>query len=275
MTANSNSAVREMGARNVSNLANQHKADHLFFSGLALLISAVGLSGFWFTYFGPIIGKTYPAAGAPLHLHGWSFFLWLVLFPLQAVLIGRGSHKLHRTLGRLSAILVLVMTLTGLLVLSVRADEAAREGQPLVWLLYGPLFLSNLVLFVAFYAASIRKALTRQWDAHKRLMIVASGIGIAAGLSRWVMIVSGFHPLSIPIGVLSCSVFLVMGAAYDAATRRSIHPAYWVGLASFVVVMIPLLPQVSEGNVEWVNQWLAALGERLGFLYKPEPTVEF
>lgn len=250
-------------------------ADRLFFPGLAILISVLGISGFWFTYIGPIIDQTYPPAGIPLHLHGWSFFLWLVLFPLQAILIGRQRHALHKILGKCSVVLVFVMTLTGLLVVSVRADEAAREGEPLVWLLYGPLILSNLVLFVAFYSASIRMALTNRWQAHKRLMIVASAIGVGAGISRWVMILSGFHPLSIPIGVLSCSVFLLIGIAYDAITRRSVHPAYWVGLSTFVFVMIPLLPQVSEGNVVWVNQWLAALGEQLGFLYDPEPTVEF
>lgn len=251
------------------------KADRLFFPGLAVLISVLGLSGFWFTYFGPIIGQTYPPAGIPLHIHGWSFFLWLVLFPLQTILIGRQRRTLHKILGKSSVLLVLAMTLTGLLVLSVRADEAARNGEPLVWLLYGPLFLCNLVLFVAFYSASVHMALTNRWQAHKRLMIVASGIGVGAGISRWVMILSGFHPLSIPIGVLSCSIFLLIGMAYDAVTRRSIHLAYWIGLLSFVFVMIPLLPQVSEGNVAWVNQWLAALGEQLGFLYNPNPTVEF
>ena len=255
--------------------AKQHKTDRLFFPGLAILISAIALSGFWFTYFGPIIGQTYPPAGIPLHIHGWSFFIWLVLFPFQAMLIGRQRHALHKTLGKMSAILVLVMTLTGLLVLSVRAEEAAREGEPLVWLLYGPLFLAILVLFVAFYGASIRMALTNRWQAHKRLMIIASAIGVGAGVSRWVMVISGFHPLSIPIGVLSCSIFLLIGMAYDAVTRGSVHLTYWVGLSTFVFVMIPLLPQVSEGNVAWVNQWLAALGEQLGFLYDPEPTVEF
>jgi len=255
--------------------SKQYKTDRLFFSGLAILICTAGLSGFWFTYFGPIIGKTYPPAGVPLHLHGWSFSLWLVLVPLQAILIGRGSRRLHKTLGKLSVILVLIMTLTGLLVLSVRANEAAREGEPLVWLLYGPLFLANLVLFVGFYGASIRMALTNRWDAHKRLIIIASGIGVAAGVSRWVMVISGFHPLSIPIGMLSCSIFLMIGVAYDAVTRQSVHPAYWVGLSTFIFIMIPLLPQVSEGNVAWVNQWLAALGEQVGFLYDPEPTVEF
>lgn len=249
--------------------------DRFFFPGLAILISVLGMSGFWFTYFGPIIGRTYPAAGLPLHLHGWSFFLWLVVFPLQALLIGRRRRNLHKTLGKLSAVLVLVMTLTGLLVVSVRAEEAAREGQPLVWLLYGPLILSNLVLFVAFYAASIRMALKNRWQAHKRLMIVASGIGVSAGVARWAMVLSGFHPLSLPIGVLSCSVFLLIGMFYDVITRRSVHPAYWVGLAAFVLVMLPLLPQISEANVAWVNQWLAALGEKLGFLYEPEPTVKF
>ncbi|MDJ0748706.1 MAG: hypothetical protein QNJ11_04430 [Woeseiaceae bacterium] len=251
------------------------RTDNVFFPALAVLISAVGLSGFWFTYFAPIIDKTYPPAGFPLHLHGWSFFLWLILFPVQAVLIGRKHFVLHSRMGKLSAFLVLVMTLTGLLVLSVRAEEAARDGEPLVWLLYGPLFLSNLFLFVVFYSASVYMALTKRLQAHKRLIIVASGIGVAAGLSRWIMIVTGFHPLSIPIGVLSCSVFLLVGLAYDIVTRRLVHPAYLVGLATFIFVMVPLLPQVSESNVAWVNQWLAALGEHIGFLYDPEPTVEF
>ena len=253
----------------------QIKTDRLFFSGLAVFISVLGISGFWFTYFGPIIGQTYPPAGLPLHIHGWSFFLWLVLFPLQAILIGRQRRSLHKILGKTSVVLVLLMTLTGLLVVSVRADEAAREGAPLVWLLYGPVIFSNLILFVAFYSASIRMALTNRWEAHKRLMIVASGIGVGAGISRGAMFLSDFHPLSIPIGMLSCSIFLLIGMVYDAVTRRSVHLAYCVGLATFVFVMIPLFPQVNEGNVAWVNHWLAALGEQLGFLYKPEPTVEF
>jgi hypothetical protein len=54
-----------------------------------------------------------------------------------------------------------------------------------------------------------------------------------------------------------------------------VHPVYWVGLATFILVLVPLIPQVSQGNVDWVNQWLAPLGEQLRFLYDPQPTVEF
>ena len=254
---------------------NKTNKEHLFFSGLALLISLLAASGFWFTYFGPIISDSYPPSGMPLHIHGWSFFLWLVLFPVQAILIGRRRRSLHKLLGKASVVLVLIMTATGVLVVSVRANEAVTNGAPLVWLYYSPVIFSNLVLFVAFYAASIRAAMTNRWQAHKRLMIVASAIGVGAGISRWVMVLSGFHPLSIPIGVIACSVFIIIGIIYDIAVRRSVHPAYWAGILAFIVVMLPLLPQVSEGNVAFVNQWLAALGEHLGFLYDPEPTVEF
>lgn len=249
--------------------------DRVFYSILAVAISITGLSGFWFTYFGPIIGNTYPPTGGALHVHGWSFFLWYLLFPFQAILIARRRRSLHQLLGKLSFLLVVLMTLTGILVLSVRVEEAVRMGEPRVWLMYGPLILSNLVLFVSFYAAAIRMAVKNRLQAHKRLMIVASAIAIGAGFFRLILFTSGFHPLSLPIGVLACSLFIVIGIVYDLIARRRVHPAYLVGLVAMLAVEISLLPQVNEAGVAWVNQWLAALGGQLGFLYDPEPTVEF
>lgn len=210
-----------------------------------------------------------------MHVHGWSFFLWYLLFPFQAVFIARRRHALHMIIGRLSVALVVLMTLTGILVLSVRVEEAVRIGEPRVWLLYGPLILSNLVLFVSFYAAGLRMAFKNRMEAHKRLIIVASAIGLGAGFFRLIFFLSGFHPLSLPTGVLACSLFILIGVVYDWVTRRSIHPVYWIGLLAMFVVEVSLLPQVSETNVVWVNQWLAVLGEQIGFLYDPEPTVEF
>lgn len=249
--------------------------DHLFYAALTILISAVGFAGFSFTYFGPVIAGSYPPSGAALHLHGWAFFLWYLLFPLQAVLIGMGRRSLHITLGRLSIVLVVLMILTGLLVLTVRVDEAARHGAPEVWLLYGPLILSNLVLFVGFYAAAVRAAATQRLQAHKRLMIVASAIGLGAGFFRLILFTSGFHPLSLPVGVLACSLFIVIGMVYDLAARRAVHPVHWIGLVVMLAVEVPLLPQVNADGVAWINGWLALAGEHLSFLYQPEPTVEF
>lgn len=249
--------------------------DRVFYPALAILISATGFTGFAFTYFGPIIGGSYPSAGFPLHLHGWSFFLWYLLFPLQAVLIARGKYGHHRTMGLISVALVVLMTLTGVLVLTVRVEEAVRNGGPPIWLHYGPLFLSNLILFVAFYTAAIVTAIRNRLEAHKRLIIVASAAGMGAGLARVIMITTGFHPLSIPAGTLGCSLFIIIGIAYDGFTRRAVHPVYWIGLAALLVLEISVLPQVSGDAGAWINQGLAAIGERLGVLYQPHPTVEF
>lgn len=48
-----------------------------------------------------------------------------------------------------------------------------------------------------------------------------------------------------------------------------------VGLVTMLAVEIPLLGQVNADGVAWLNQWLAAIGEQLAFLYVPDPTVEF
>lgn len=253
----------------------QANRDHIFFPAFAVLISAVAFAGFAFTYFGPIIGRTYPPAGVPLHLHGWAFFLWYALLPLQAVLIANRKYALHMRLGRLSVALVVAMVLSGILVLSVRVEEAMRNGAPPIWLLYGPLILSNLVLFVAFYVAAVHAAMNHRLQAHKRLIIVASAIALGAAFSRLIMFTSGFHPLSVPVGVIGCSAFIVIGVVYDWFTMRAVHPAYVVGLVVLFAVELPLLPHINPETVTWINQGLAAMGEYLGFLYQSEPTVEF
>jgi hypothetical protein len=249
--------------------------DHIFFPALAILISATGFAGFAFTYFGPIISGSYPPAGFPLHVHGWSFFLWYLLFPLQAVLIARGKHSQHRTLGLISVALVVLMTFTGVLVLTVRVEEALRNGAPQVWLLYGPLFLSNLILFIVFYAAAIYMAIRNRFQAHKRLIIVASATGMGAGFSRVMMFLTDFHPLSIPAGTLGCGLFIIIGMSYDQFTRRAVHPVYWIGVAALLMIELSVLPQVNGDAVGWINQRLAAIGDHLGILYQPHPTVEF
>jgi len=245
------------------------------FLALAVAISAVCFAGFSFTYFGPLVTGSYPPAGTPLHVHGWSYFLWYLLLPLQAVLIVLGKGRVHRMIGRASPLLVVAMTLTGVLVLTVRVEEAVRTGGDPVWLLYGPLILSNLVLFVFFYGFSLRMAIRGDLAAHIRLLLVGSAIGVGAAFFRLVLFLSGFHPLSLPIGVLACSLFIGMGLAHDRLVVGRVHWAYWVGLAAMMLVEVPLLPQVNPKGVEVGTSILAEVGEHLRVFYETEPTVQF
>lgn len=178
-------------------------------------------------------------------------------------------------LGRLSVVLVVVMAGTGFLVLTVRIEEAVRLGEPQVWLRYGPLFMLNLILFVSFYAGALYMAMRNRIQAHKRLIIVASAIPLAAGFSRLIMFLSGFHPWSLPAGVFACGLFILIGIAYDRLSRRRVHPVYWIGLVALIGAQALLMPQVNAEAVSRMNEGLAVVGKHLGFLYHPEPTVEF
>lgn len=68
-------------------------------------------------------------------------------------------------------------------------------------------------------------------QAHKRLVVVASAIGLGAGFFRLILFLSGFHSMS--------------------------------------------QTQVNCDTVTWINHGLAAVSERPGILYQPDPTVEF
>ena len=123
---------------------------------------------------------------------------------------------LHMALGRLNIVLVVVMVLAGSSVLTVRVEEAVRNGAPRVWLPCGSLIMSNLILFVSFFAAGVHMALKNRLQAHRRLIVVASAMALGAGFFHLILFLSGFHPLALPTGVLSCSLFI--GIAYDWLT---------------------------------------------------------
>jgi hypothetical protein len=138
---------------------------HADFGLLALAIAATVFVGFWFTYFGPIAAGAYPKSSPLVHLHGWSFFAWYLLLPLQAGLIRFRRVRLHRTLGSLSLVLTSVMVVTGLTVLGVQTRQALSSAEFSFWLAAGPAIFSTLVLFAAFYWAAF---VLRHKSAHHK-----------------------------------------------------------------------------------------------------------
>jgi hypothetical protein len=58
--------------------------------GLALGMSVTAYWGFAYTYFTAVLAGTYPEVSPAVHVHGWSFFLWFLLLPFQALLIMTG-----------------------------------------------------------------------------------------------------------------------------------------------------------------------------------------
>jgi hypothetical protein len=246
----------------VSALTREREAYYL---RTALALSATAYLGFWFTYFGPNLRGTYPAAVPAVHLHGWSFFAWYVLLPLQAGLIHARRVRAHRTLGWSSIVLAAVMTATGTLVLGVQMAAAFASPEPSFWSSFGLMIFATLVLFIGFYTAAI--VLRRDRATHKRLMLVAGAAGLGAAGFRIVMTIFGPVEWATPAGILATNVFILSGIAYDALRERRVHRAYWLALAICLVVEVSAWLGASTGVGQSLARGLAWVGHTFAGLY--------
>ncbi|HET6604278.1 MAG TPA: hypothetical protein VFG21_08705 [Xanthomonadaceae bacterium] len=210
---------------------------------MAVAISLTAFTGFAFTYFGPVLRGAYPAVSPMIHVHGWSFFAWYLLLPLQALLMTAGRRRIHMTLGSASVVLAIVMVFTGILVASVRIEQGLSAQDPdeltAFWKEFGQLIMFNMLPFVVFYTTAIVRR--SRADVHKRLIIMASASALPAAIFRIIVGFGGFYWLATPAWVMPTAfllpaVFIVVGMVRDRITDGSIHRTYLVGLPFLLVV---------------------------------------
>lgn len=217
----------------------------LFYPALALSISLTAFLGFAFTYLGPLATSTYPEVSWAVHAHGIVYLAWCVFLPIQASL-SRRAFAVHRAMGLGSLALVAAMAFTGFLVVGVKVQAALSGEGSDFWKAFGIPIAAGLVLFLGFYIAALLNRQRPDW--HKRLMITAAATVIAAGAWRIWVAAFGFNDWAMPAALVSTKLFIVAGMIHDLATRRSIHPAWWIGVgvtsiveaASMLVVGTPL-----------------------------------
>jgi len=234
-----------------------------FYLWTTVAIAATVYTGFWFTYFGPMLAGSRAPDAAVVHLHGWTFFAWYALLVLQSALVHSRRVSLHRTLGGVSVALASLMVGTGVLVVGVRMADALKTGDPF-WSASGPAVFATLVLFAAFYVAALR--MRRRSDWHKRLMIVASVGGMGAATFRLSMVL--FGPSSAMwLGLLGSNLFIVAGIVRDGLCDKRVHPAWWIGLSTCVVLEAGVLLLTPSLVGQALSHALATIGDMFGFLY--------
>ncbi|ESQ90162.1 hypothetical protein ABAC460_10450 [Asticcacaulis sp. AC460] len=207
-------------------MPSQDKRD-LFYPALALAISLTAFAGFAITYLGPLATRTYPDVSWAVHAHGIVYLGWCAFLPIQASL-ARRAFTVHRALGVGSLLLTTAMAFTGFLVIGVRVKAAVLGEGAQFWKAFGITIATGLVLFLGFYLAALLNRHRPDW--HKRLMISAAATVIAAATWRLWVAAIGFQDWAMPAALMSTKVFIVAGMIHDFATRRKIHPAWWVGL---------------------------------------------
>jgi hypothetical protein len=201
-----------------------------FFMWMATFCAFLAFGGFSTTYFIPMAEGTLREVTPAVHIHGILFFGWTLVFLLQATLVSQGKVALHRSIGMAGISLATAMVIMGLIV-NWRAFagvmEAGAPSQRSFMLVFSG--TQSMVLFATLFGLAI--ANIRRSDVHKRLMLFATTMILAAAVSRLWGPVFGGEPGSVPTLLTNATVDVIVVAAlfYDWRTLGRVHGATIVG----------------------------------------------
>lgn len=226
-----------------------------FFIAMAWLAIAVAVIGFSKTFFLPLARGTFEPLPTA-YVHAVMLFGWVVLFALQASLIGARAHAMHRKLGWLGLALAIgvAWSTVAIGVEGMHKDLANGLGTIATSGLLG-LCLSMLG-FVALVSAAVH--FRRRPDVHKRLMLLAT---IAVLWPAWFRFRHFFPSVPFPewvFAIIAADSLVLVAMWHDWRTHGRIHPVYaWVGTA---LITDHVTETLLFDRPAWraLGQWLAA-----------------
>ena len=181
-------------------------------------------------------------------VHGLLFTLWLVLFAVQTVLIGRKQLPLHKRIGHSVFPLYFAIVAMGLAV----GYLGARYGfhnVPFDSITFSALPWMVMIAFAVLGWMGLKER--RDPQRHKRLMLLAT-IAIAdAGIAR----VTFFHPY-LPPWMSATALMLIPLVVWDLATLRRVHRAT---IGGGLLVAAALLLSVPIGMTEPWHAFVSAV----------------
>jgi hypothetical protein len=226
------------------------RRDRRFFTGMAIAAMLTVFVGFAPSYYLKVVLGSPGVFGRPelsplLHLHGFVFTSWFVLFLVQTRLIAARRIGLHRRLGVAGVILAAAMVVLG----CAAAVDAARLGSgppggppPLVFM---AIPFADMAIFSTLVAAGVW--FRNRADVHKRLMLTSTIALLTPAIARLPgVLVAG------PLAFFALTdVFVVVCLVYDRVTRGRVHPAFWWGGG------LLLASQIGRLAISGTAAWLA------------------
>jgi hypothetical protein len=157
------------------------------------------------------------------------------------------------------------MAFTGFLVIGVKLQEGLDGKGPAFWKAFGIPITADLLIFLGFYTAALLNR--RRPDWHKRFMIVAAATVISAATWRLWVGAFGFHDWAMPAALASTKIFIVAGILHDLVSRRTIHPAWWIGFVVSGVVEVMSFMIVGTPLEEPIVRAISSFADLFGWMY--------
>ncbi len=231
----------------------RRRRERWFYIGMSIALVITVFAGFAPTYYLRPYFNTAPLMPL-LHLHGFVFTSWLVLFVTQTTLVAAHRTDIHRRLGVAGGMIAVLMVLLGVTTALVRANQGATPLpgiSPLSFLVVplGDMFVFSILVGAGFYYR-------RRPDVHKRLMLLATISILAAAIARLPFAIMRAGP---PAFFGLTDVFVVACILYDLVTLRRIHRA--TALAGLFIVASQPLRLMLGGTHAWLSfaGWLVGL----------------
>ena len=207
-------AARSNSARTVPDL----RYEHLFFSGMSVLMLVTAFFGFARTYYLAGVFRA-PLPSLIIHIHGAAFTCWILLLVTQTSLVAADRTDIHRKLGIAGFFLACAMVILGVMAGTDRLlsahDVAGRDPRA-----FYIVPLTDMLLFATFIYFAFRNR--RNPAAHKRYIFVATAAILVAAIAR---LPFAFSYRKNPIDSALGALFLVALIAYDLWSTRKIHRA--------------------------------------------------
>jgi hypothetical protein len=203
--------------------------EHLFFSGMSVLMLLTAFFGFARTYYLAGVFRA-PLPSLIIHIHGAAFTCWILLLVTQTSLVATGRTDIHRKLGIAGFLLACAMLVLGILAGTdnlLRAHDVAGRDPKMFYIVP----LTDMLLFGTFLYFAFRNRMNPA--AHKRYIFLATTAILVAAIAR---LPFAFSLRKNPIDSALSDLFLLALIAYDLWSTRKIHRAtLWSGIFLIVV----------------------------------------
>lgn len=213
---------------------------------LPALLIAMAVIGFWPQYYRRLLrgGALEGAAAEPLvHVHSSLFLGWLGIILFQAALVDRRRTGVHKRIGPWLAGIGYAAAAVGAVAgLNLAAAQVRRGGALDAAAVFVAAPLLDMIMFTGFLTASI--VWRRRPEAHKRLILFTGYSFAFVGLVRYLVRSGLTENLWVATVLLILPILLCI--AWEGATRRRVHAAWWIGLGVFtarlVLELLAMLP---------------------------------
>jgi hypothetical protein len=237
MTDTSNSA---------NTLSTSPSAGRYFFTAMSALFLLVAIIGF-----GPnsvaILGGSKPSPPFIVHLHAAMMSFWLLLLLTQALLKASNNLALHMRLGLCSLVFAPLLVLVMIAVTWVRYHDMSAAGLGAIASNVLMLQIRAVLLFTIFLVWALRVR-TRDGEAHKRLMLLATLVMLDAAIGRMSWLPGHAMPLSYDAIHAYLLLLFAPLLVFDLLRYRRVHRTYVIGLSLLLVCMVAT-------SLLWSHPW--------------------